>query len=109
MGNIFVVLLTIIFLQNSAQAADRLRIGFSELIASYSSLPLGQKRGFFQEEGLQAEFIRMGATVGLATLVTGEILLYIDRPRGCRSDPGSPGQNRGLLRAWPYRYAHRPA
>jgi hypothetical protein len=61
MGSIFILLLTIILLQNYAQAADRLRIGFSELIASYSTLPLGQKRGFLQEEGLQAEFIRMGA------------------------------------------------
>ena len=76
MGNIFVVLLTIILLQNSAQAAGKLRIGFSELIASYSTLPLGQKRGFLEEEGLQAEFIRMGAPVGLATLVTGEIDYY---------------------------------
>src|SRR6266511_1514099 len=76
MGNIFVVLLTIVFLQNSAQAEDRIRIGFSALIASYSSLPLGQKRGFLQEEGLQAEFIRMNSTVGLATLVTGEIDYY---------------------------------
>ena len=76
MGNIILVLLAIIFLQNSAQAADRLRIGFSELIASYSTLPLGQKRGFLQEEGLQAEFIRMGAAVGMTTLVTGEIDYY---------------------------------
>lgn len=76
MGNIFVVLITIILLQNSAQAADKLRIGFSELIASYSTLPLAQKKGFLQEEGLQAEFIRMGATVGLATLITGEIDYY---------------------------------
>jgi NitT/TauT family transport system substrate-binding protein len=76
MDKIFVVLLTIVFLQNSAQAEDRIRIGFSALIASYSSLPLGQKRGFLQEEGLQAEFIRMNATVGLATLVTGEIDYY---------------------------------
>ena len=76
MGNIFIVLLTIILLQNSAQAADKLRIGFSELIASYSTLPLGQKRGFLQEEGLQAEFIRMGAAVGMTTLVTGEIDYY---------------------------------
>jgi ABC-type nitrate/sulfonate/bicarbonate transport system substrate-binding protein len=60
-------------LHSSVQAADKIRIGFSGLIASYSSLPLGQKRGFLQEEGLQAEFIRMNATVGLATLVTGEI------------------------------------
>ena len=76
MKRIFLMLLTIIFLQNSAQAEDRIRIGFSALIASYSSLPLGQKRGFLQEEGLQAEFIRMNATVGLATLVTGEIDYY---------------------------------
>jgi hypothetical protein len=50
MGNIILVLLAIVFLQNSAQAADRLRIGFGELVASYISLPLGQKRGFLQEE-----------------------------------------------------------
>src|SRR5215475_9637951 len=64
---IFLVLLTIIFLRDSAHATDSTRIGFSALIASYSSLPLGQKKGFLQEEGLQAEFIRMNATVGLAT------------------------------------------
>jgi len=76
MGNIFVVLLTIILLQNSAQAADRLRIGFPNLVASYVSLPLGQKRGFLQEEGLQAEFIRMSPAVGVATLISGEIDYY---------------------------------
>ena len=76
MGNILAVILTIIFLQNSAQAEDRIRIGFSAVIASYSTLPLGQKRGFLQEEGLQAEFIRMNATVGLTTLITGEIDYY---------------------------------
>ena len=63
-------------LHSSAQAADKIRIGFPELIASYSSLPLGQKRGFLQEEGLQAEFIRMNSTVGLATLITGDIDYY---------------------------------
>ncbi len=61
---------------SSVQAADKIRIGFSELIASYSSLPLAQKKGFLQEEGLQAEFIRMNTTVGLTTLVTGEIDYY---------------------------------
>src|SRR5215475_16229604 len=73
----FLGLLFIIpILHSSVQAADKIRIGFSALIASYSSLPLGQKRGFLQEEGLQAEFIRMNATVGLATLVNGEIDYY---------------------------------
>ena len=76
MKKIFLALLSSCVLNSSVQGADKVRIGFSELIASYSSLPLGQKRGFLQEEGLQAEFIRMGATVGLATLVTGEIDYY---------------------------------
>ncbi len=76
MKKILWVLFIILILLSSVQAAYKLSIGFSELIASYSSLPLGQKKGFLQEEGLQAEFIRMGATVGLATLVTGEIDYY---------------------------------
>ena len=83
MGNIFMVLLTIIFLQNSAQAEDRIRVGFSAVIASYSTLPLGQKRGFLQEEGLQAEFIRMTAGVG-PTVARGADGLP-------SPGPGSPG------------------
>ena len=76
MKKIISCLFIISILHSSVQAADKIRIGFSELIASYSSLPLAQKRGFLQEEGLQAEFIRMNTTVGLATLVTGEIDYY---------------------------------
>ena len=76
MKQIFLALFSICLFDPSAHGADKIRIGFSELIASYSSLPVAQNRGFLQEEGLQAEFIRMGATVGLATLVTGEIDYY---------------------------------
>jgi ABC-type nitrate/sulfonate/bicarbonate transport system substrate-binding protein len=76
MKKIISCLFIISILHSSVQAADKIRIGFSELIASYSSLPLAQKRGFLQEEGLQAEFIRMNTTVGLTTLVTGEIDYY---------------------------------
>jgi ABC-type nitrate/sulfonate/bicarbonate transport system substrate-binding protein len=76
MKKLFCCLFIIPILHSPIWAADKIRIGFSALIASYSSLPLGQKRGFFQEEGLQAEFIRMNATVGLATLMSGEIDYY---------------------------------
>jgi len=76
MKQIFLAVFSICLFDASAHGADKIRIGFSELIASYSSLPVAQQRGFLQEEGLQAEFIRMGATVGLATLVTGEIDYY---------------------------------
>jgi len=37
---------------------------------------LAQKRGFFQEENLQAEVIRINATVGFAALANGEIDYY---------------------------------
>jgi ABC-type nitrate/sulfonate/bicarbonate transport system substrate-binding protein len=76
MKKILVSLSIIAMLHTTAQAADKIRIGFGEVVASYISLPLGQKKGFFQEEGLQAEFIRMNSTVGLATLVSGEIDYY---------------------------------
>ncbi len=76
MKKIFLALLSVCVLHGSVHAADKLRIGFANLIASYVSLPLGQKRGFLQEEGLQAEFIRMNPTVGLATLISGEIDYY---------------------------------
>ena len=76
MKKIFLALLSSCVLHSSVHAAENLRIGFPNLIASYISLPLGQKRGFFQEEGLQGEFIRMNPTVGLATLLTGEADYY---------------------------------
>jgi len=60
----------------SAEAADRIRIGFPELAVQFLPLPLGEKRGFFKEEGLQAEFIRMTPPVALAAITAGEIDYY---------------------------------
>ena len=59
-----------------AEAADKIRIGFPELAVQFLPLPLGEKRGFFKEEGLQAEFIRMTPPVALAALTAGEIDYY---------------------------------
>jgi NitT/TauT family transport system substrate-binding protein len=73
MSNFIVVLLTIVFLQNSVHAADRIRLGFPGVTVAAVSLILGEKKGFFQEEGLQAEFIQMLPTVGVAANVSGDI------------------------------------
>jgi ABC-type nitrate/sulfonate/bicarbonate transport system substrate-binding protein len=54
-------------------AADKLRIGFPDLAAQFVPLPLGEKRGFFREEGIQAEFIRIRPAISSAALVSGEI------------------------------------
>ena len=65
--------LIILILHGSVQAADRVRIGFPDLAAQFLPLPLGQQKGFFQEEGLQAEFIRIRPAISAAALVAGEI------------------------------------
>jgi len=73
---IFAALLIVFLLQSPVCAADKVRIGFPDLAAQFAPLPLAQKRGFFEEEGLQGEFIRMVPTVGVAALASGEIDYY---------------------------------
>jgi len=68
--------LVLFFFVGSADAVDKIRIGFPELAVQFLPLPLGEKRGFFKEEGLQAEFIRMTPPVALAALTAGEIDYY---------------------------------
>jgi ABC-type nitrate/sulfonate/bicarbonate transport system substrate-binding protein len=74
---IFAALLIAFLLQSPVCAADKVRIGFPDLAAQFAPLPLAQKRGFFEEEGLQGEFIRMVPTVGVAALASGEIDYYM--------------------------------
>jgi len=76
MKKIFLALLSAFVLCVSADAAEKIRIGFPDLAAQFVPLPLAEKRGFFQEQGLQAEFILMNPTVGLAALVSGQIDYY---------------------------------
>jgi ABC-type nitrate/sulfonate/bicarbonate transport system substrate-binding protein len=76
MRNRLLVLLTIFILDTATFAADKIRIGFPDLAAPFVPLAIGDKRGFFQEEGLQGEFIRMNPAVALQTLIGGEIDYY---------------------------------
>ena len=73
MNRIFAPLLAILFVAVSVHAADKIRIGYPDPSTSFLSLPLGQKTGFFQKEGIQPELIRIRSTVALAALVSGEI------------------------------------
>ena len=65
--------LVFLFLQAPAHAADKIRIGFPEFNSSTFTLPLAQIKGFFNEEGLQAELIRLRSAVVLPALTSGEI------------------------------------
>ena len=64
------------FPQTLVHAADKIRIGFPDLAAPFVPLAVGDKRGFFQEEGIVAESIRMNPAVALQALVSGEIDYY---------------------------------
>ena len=73
MSKILVALFTLSVLPASAHAADKIRIGVPELNAQFVPLALAEKRGFFREDGLQGEVIRINPSVALAALVSGEL------------------------------------
>jgi len=75
-NKVLVALFTLLILHDSAHAIDKVRIGFPDMAAQFIPVLLGQKRGFFQEEGLQAEFIRINPTPAVAALVSGELDYY---------------------------------
>ena len=70
------VLLASFLVQTPIRAADKIRIGIPDFTAQFGTLPLAQKKGFLQDEGRQAEIIRINAVVGLAALVSGELDYY---------------------------------
>ena len=70
------ILLIILLFHTSVYAVENVRIGFPDMAAQFVPVPLGQKRGFFQEEGLRAEFIRMNPSTAVAALVSGELDYY---------------------------------
>lgn len=72
MKNGLLVLLVFFSLHVSVYAADKIRIGFPEFNSSTFTLPLAQIKGFFNEEGLQAELIRLRSAVVLPALTSGE-------------------------------------
>ncbi|HWH75837.1 MAG TPA: ABC transporter substrate-binding protein [Candidatus Binatus sp.] len=67
------ILLTLCVANPRADGAEKIRIGFPDLAAQFVPLPLAEMKGFFQEEGLQAEFIRIRPAVSSAAMVAGEI------------------------------------
>jgi ABC-type nitrate/sulfonate/bicarbonate transport system substrate-binding protein len=77
MKETLVVLITIIFLfGGSARAADKIRVGVPQQVVHWMVFPLAQKKGFFKEEGFDAEIVRITGPSGRSALVSGEIDYY---------------------------------
>jgi NitT/TauT family transport system substrate-binding protein len=76
MKKMFLELLSIIVLAgiapNIATAADKIRISVTNFNMSFLPSGLAVRRGFFREEGLEAEVIRMNANVAITALAGGD-------------------------------------
>src|SRR6476620_11413771 len=73
MNKILLTWLAVCSLQVAAHAADKIKIGYPDASGTFLSLPVGQKTGSFQKEGIQADLIRIRSTVALTALVSGEL------------------------------------
>ena len=54
-------------------AAEKVRMSISSLDVSFLTAGVGQKRGFFRDEGFDMELIRMNANISVTALSTGDI------------------------------------
>ena len=73
MKKVLGVLLVLVLFHSFAHATDRVRIGYPAPTAGHINSVLAQKKGFFKDEGLDAEIIRIPSPGSLAALVNGEI------------------------------------
>jgi len=73
MNKILLTWLAVLSLQAAVHAADRVKVGYPDASGSFLSLPLGQKSGSFQKEGIETDLIRIRSTVVLTALVSGEL------------------------------------
>jgi NitT/TauT family transport system substrate-binding protein len=70
LGALFALL---VLLLASVHAADKIRVGYPPPVGNFITLPLAQKKGFFKEEGLDGEIIRIRPPASYAALANGDI------------------------------------
>ena len=68
-----IVALCFLLLAAPVSAADKVRLSVSSIDAAFMTAGVALKRGFFKEEGIDAEIIRMNANVSITALATGDI------------------------------------
>jgi NitT/TauT family transport system substrate-binding protein len=68
-----IVIAAAIFLSTPAAALDRIRVAVSNPNMPNLTAALAQKQGFFKDENLDAEIIRMNPNVAITALSTGDV------------------------------------
>jgi ABC-type nitrate/sulfonate/bicarbonate transport system substrate-binding protein len=60
----------------AARGADKIRIGVPQQVVQWMVFPLAQQKGFFREEGFDAEIVRITGPSGRSALMSGDIDYY---------------------------------
>ena len=68
-----IILVAALFLTSSVDAVDRIRIAVSNPNMPNLTVAMAQKKGFFKEETLDVEIIRMNPNVAITALATGDV------------------------------------
>ena len=66
-------LITITLFCAQARAADKIRVSVTNYNMSYLAAGVAAERGFFKEEGLDVEIVRMNANVAMSSLISGDV------------------------------------
>ena len=67
------LLLLLFWFCSDAGAAEKVRISVTNYNMSYLAAGVAAKKGFFKEEGLDPEIIRMNFNVAMSALINGEV------------------------------------
>ena len=73
MSKIAVAVLALIALFSAADAADKIRIAVSNPNMPNLTVAIAQRKGFFKQESIDAEIIRMNPNVAITALAAGDI------------------------------------
>src|SRR6185436_888437 len=66
-----------LFLANgTASAAEKIRVGVPQQVVHWIVFPLAQQKGFFKEEGFDAEIVQITGPSGRSALMSGDIDYY---------------------------------
>src|SRR5215467_10352573 len=77
MKDFFIAAVTILsFFCGVARGADKIRVGVPQQVVHWMVFPLAQQKGFFKEEGFDAEIVRITGPSGRSALMSGDIDYY---------------------------------
>ena len=68
-----VAIIVLLFGVSGSYAAEKIRLSISSVDVSFLNAGIASQRGFFKDEGLDVEVIRMNANVSINALATGDI------------------------------------